>query len=156
MVAILSTFTILCLSSYFVVYFFKSKLILFFNRVVYYFTWIFLILLPHQDNQTICHHLSLVSFLLSPFFTSKKKIRRIFLFETNIRKLFYATKTPVKNGGIINIWFGIPSRINIFLPSDQNVAMWLPMIMVNSVCYGKSVTDKNPYTKTSGVLLWWI
>ena len=47
MVAILHKFTVLCLSSYFVVYFFKLKLILFYNRVIYYYTRIFLILVPH-------------------------------------------------------------------------------------------------------------
>ena len=45
--AILSKFTVLYLSSYFVVYFFKLILILFYNRVVYYYTRIFLILIPH-------------------------------------------------------------------------------------------------------------
>ena len=35
MVAILSKFTVFCLSSYFDVYFLKSKLILFYNRIVY-------------------------------------------------------------------------------------------------------------------------
>ena len=47
MVTILGKFTVLCLSSYFVVYFFKSKWILFYNRIVHYHTRIFLILLPH-------------------------------------------------------------------------------------------------------------
>ena len=42
--AILSKFTVLCLSSYF---FQKWKLILFYNRVVDYYTRIFLILIPH-------------------------------------------------------------------------------------------------------------
>ena len=47
-VTILSKFTLLCLSSYFVVYYLKLKLILFCNRVVYYYyTRIFLNLLPH-------------------------------------------------------------------------------------------------------------
>ena len=57
--AILSKFTVLGLSSYFVVYFLKSKLILFYNRIVY--TRIFLILLPYsvyvyiiKDCQGIC------------------------------------------------------------------------------------------------------
>ena len=45
MVAILNKFTFLCPSSYFVVYFFKSKLILSYNRVIYHYTRIFLILL---------------------------------------------------------------------------------------------------------------
>ena len=36
MVAILSKFTVLCLSSDFVAYFLKLKLILFYNRVIYY------------------------------------------------------------------------------------------------------------------------
>ena len=47
MLAILSKFTVLCLSRYFVVYLLKSKLILFYNRVVYYYIRIFQILLPH-------------------------------------------------------------------------------------------------------------
>ena len=48
MVVIMSKFTVLSLSSYFVVYLFKSKLILFYNRINYYYTRIFLIiLLPH-------------------------------------------------------------------------------------------------------------
>ena len=46
MAAIFSRFTVLCLSSYFAVYFFKSKLILFHNRIIYYSIRIFLILLP--------------------------------------------------------------------------------------------------------------
>ena len=46
MVAILSKFTVLCLSSYFVVNFLKLKFILFYNRVIYY-ARISLILLPH-------------------------------------------------------------------------------------------------------------
>ena len=44
MEAILNKFTVLYLSSY-VVYFFKLELILFYNRVVYYYSKIFLILL---------------------------------------------------------------------------------------------------------------
>ena len=36
------------LSSYFVIYFFKLKLILFYNRVVYHYNEIFLILVPHM------------------------------------------------------------------------------------------------------------
>ena len=47
MVALLSKFTVLCLSSYFVVYLLKLKLILFYNRVVYHYTRIFLIFLLH-------------------------------------------------------------------------------------------------------------
>ena len=47
MVALLSKIAVLCLSSYFVVYFLKLKLILFYNWVSYYYTSIFLILLPH-------------------------------------------------------------------------------------------------------------
>ncbi len=37
MVAILSKFTVLCLSSYFVVYFLELELILFYNRVFFFF-----------------------------------------------------------------------------------------------------------------------
>ena len=44
MPAILSKLTVLCLFSYFVVYFLKSKLILFYDRVVYYYIRIILIL----------------------------------------------------------------------------------------------------------------
>ena len=44
LVAVLSKFIILCLP-YSVVYFLKSKLILFYNRVVYYYTRLFQILL---------------------------------------------------------------------------------------------------------------
>ena len=47
MVAILSIFTLFCLSSYFVIWFLKLKLILFNNRAIYYYTRIFLILLPY-------------------------------------------------------------------------------------------------------------
>ena len=43
--AILSRFTVLCLSSNFVVHFLDLKIILFYNRVDYYYTRIFLILL---------------------------------------------------------------------------------------------------------------
>ena len=43
MEAILSKFTVLCLSSYFVLYFFKLELILLHNRVANYYTRIFLI-----------------------------------------------------------------------------------------------------------------
>ena len=49
-VAILSKFTVLCLSSYFVFcffLFFSLKLTFFYNRVVYYYTRIFLILIPY-------------------------------------------------------------------------------------------------------------
>ena len=60
MAAILGKFTVLFLSSSFVVYFIKSKLILFYYSVAYYHTRIFLISLPHavhmQDivsNETI-------------------------------------------------------------------------------------------------------
>ena len=53
-VAILSKFTILCLFSYFVVYFSKLKLILFYNRVVYYYTRIFLNLLPYPVDTLKC------------------------------------------------------------------------------------------------------
>ena len=43
----MSKFTVLCLSSYFV-YSFELKLNLFHNKVIYYYTRIFLILLPHS------------------------------------------------------------------------------------------------------------
>ena len=36
MTAILSKFTVLCLSSYFIIYFFKSKIISFYDRIMYY------------------------------------------------------------------------------------------------------------------------
>ena len=47
MAAILSKFFVFCLFSYFVVYFLKFKLILFYKRVANYYIRIFLILLPH-------------------------------------------------------------------------------------------------------------
>ena len=47
MTAILSKFTVLCRSSYFL------KLILFYNRVVFYYTRIFLISLPHPVHRLI-------------------------------------------------------------------------------------------------------
>ena len=47
MVALLSKFTILCLSCDFVVYFLKLKLTLFYNRVVYNYARILLILFQH-------------------------------------------------------------------------------------------------------------
>ena len=47
MVVILNKFTVLCLSSYFVVFVLKLKLILFYNRAIYYYTRIFLIFLLH-------------------------------------------------------------------------------------------------------------
>ena len=51
MVATLSKFTVLFLS-YFLVYFLKSKLILFHNRVVYCYARIFVIFLPHPHIHT--------------------------------------------------------------------------------------------------------
>ena len=48
MVTILSKFIVLYLSSYFVVYFLKLEFIFFYNRIVYYYTRIFLIWLPHK------------------------------------------------------------------------------------------------------------
>ena len=53
--AILRKFTVLCLLSYFIVYFFNLKLILFYNRVIYYYTkfLIFFHILyskPHKDG----------------------------------------------------------------------------------------------------------
>ena len=51
MVVILSKFTVLCLSSYFDVYFFKLKLILFYYRVICYYTRIFLILFLHPVQE---------------------------------------------------------------------------------------------------------
>ena len=48
MADIFSKFTVLCLSFDFVIYFLELKLILFYNRVVYYYTRIFGILLPHS------------------------------------------------------------------------------------------------------------
>ena len=57
MTTILSKVTVLCLSSYFVVYFFKLKLILFYNRVVYYDTRICLILLPHSVYPGVSHNM---------------------------------------------------------------------------------------------------
>ena len=47
MATILSKFTVLCLFSYFVVYFFLIKMNLVYKRVVYHHTRIFLLLLPH-------------------------------------------------------------------------------------------------------------
>ena len=53
MMAILSKFSVLYLSSYFIVYLLKKlKLILFYNRVVYFF-FLFLILLPHPLNNLV-------------------------------------------------------------------------------------------------------
>ena len=61
MVAILSKFTVLCPSSYFVVYFLKLKLklILSYNRVIDYYDRIFLILLLHLVSQSIQTYLSI-------------------------------------------------------------------------------------------------
>ena len=49
MVVILSRFTALCLSPYFVIYFLELKLILFYEIVIYYYTRIFLFLLPQPE-----------------------------------------------------------------------------------------------------------
>ena len=58
MVTILSKFTVLCKYPYFVVYFLRLKLILFYNRVVYYYFIIFQILLPHPvANVILCFQL---------------------------------------------------------------------------------------------------
>ena len=46
MAAILSKFTVSCISSYFPVYLLKLELILFYNGVIYNYTIMFLILLP--------------------------------------------------------------------------------------------------------------
>ena len=46
-IVLLSKFIVLCLPSYFIVYFLKLELIFFYNRVVYYYTKIFLSLLMH-------------------------------------------------------------------------------------------------------------
>ena len=59
MVAILSKFSILCLSSYFVVYVFKTKLILFYNGVVYCYSRIFLIFLRYTIFIAITSRISL-------------------------------------------------------------------------------------------------
>ena len=64
MVAILSKFTVLCLSSYFVVYFSKLELIFFCNKVVYYHSRIFLIFLPHPIYIAPIYEYPLTSFLL--------------------------------------------------------------------------------------------
>ena len=53
LVAILSKFTLLCLSFYFVIYFLKWKLSFFHNRIVYYFKWTFSIFLPHTHTHTL-------------------------------------------------------------------------------------------------------
>ena len=45
-------FTVLSVSSYFVVYFFKLELILFYNRVVYYYTRILLVWLPRPISSS--------------------------------------------------------------------------------------------------------
>ena len=60
MAAILSKFTALCLSFYFVVYFLKLKLILFYDRVYYYcYTRIFLIWFPPPVTLNVmnAHHI---------------------------------------------------------------------------------------------------
>ena len=44
----LSKFTVLFLSSYFVIYFSRLNLIFFFNRAIYYYLRIFLILILHH------------------------------------------------------------------------------------------------------------
>ena len=44
---ILGKFTALCLFSNFLIYFLRLKLILFYNRDFYYYSRIFLVLLPH-------------------------------------------------------------------------------------------------------------
>ena len=56
MVAILSKFTVLCLSSYFVVYLLNLKLIVFYNRVAYYYTRISLNFLLHPVCVCVCTH----------------------------------------------------------------------------------------------------
>ena len=74
MVAILSKFTVLCLSSNFVVCFFKLRLILFYNRVIYYNARIFLKLLSIYIYIYIYHHhhvvpLARISLTLSRHFS---------------------------------------------------------------------------------------
>ena len=53
--------------SYFVIYFFKFKIILFYNRVVYHHTRIFLILFPHAAISTFIFRVMLLDFT-SDFF----------------------------------------------------------------------------------------
>ena len=57
MVAVLSKFSVLYVSSYFVFYFFKLKLILFYDWIIHYYTRVFLILFPHSIHLGTCHKL---------------------------------------------------------------------------------------------------
>ena len=52
MTAILSKFTVLCISTYFVAFLFKLKLILFYKRVIYYNTKIYPVYKPM--NSYVC------------------------------------------------------------------------------------------------------
>ena len=90
MVSILSKFTVLYLSSYFVVDFLELKLILFYNRTVYYYTRIFLIL-NIIANQA---HLD-----LSRFFFSKIGLIRL----KNVLKLILYFATAPCNKGMNSI-----------------------------------------------------
>ena len=67
--------TVLCLSSYFIVYFLKSKLILFYNRVIYYYTRIFPILLPCPVRTIVLFYLKLLihSFLIAKMLLRNSK-----------------------------------------------------------------------------------
>ena len=79
MVAILSKFTVLCLSFYFVVYLFELKLILFYYRVIYYHTKIFLILLLYPV------HVKIVM--------NSKKYKKVFIVSYQTEN--YGSKTDV-------------------------------------------------------------
>ena len=85
MAAILSKFTVLCLFSYFVVYLFflRLELILFYNRVVYYYARIFQILLPHSAYIYIYIYIYIYMYI-SFFFL-------LFWWHINLCVLFNAT-----------------------------------------------------------------
>ena len=86
MVAIMNNFSVSCLFSYFVVYFFKLKLILFYNRVIYHYTRIFLILLPHPVSFLI-HDLNLIILFEKSWNTQYQRVSRIIYNIQNSHKV---------------------------------------------------------------------
>ena len=108
---VLSKFTVLYLPSYFVVYFLKLELILFYNSVVYYHSRIFLILLLHSVEKKVSP-LSVISSalkrvnsyfnLLTIYQSESKCILFLQIIHVLIKKL---SMTP-----LVSYYF-IPSRV---------------------------------------------
>ena len=58
-----------------------------YNRVIYYYTWIFLILLPHPISVCVCMWIVKLNFISIKFKNELKGLTRLYYLKSNSNRL---------------------------------------------------------------------